>query len=118
MREIALGFPEAFEKISHGRPVFFAPKMFAMYGGSSKTETRGESSSTPTRSWSRSTSATAGRCEQDTRFFYPAYLGPIGWLGLDFTAKTTIDWDEMGELIDAVEFQMVREARCSCKSRR
>ena len=24
--------------------------------------------------------------EQDSRFFYPAYLGPSGWLGLDFTA--------------------------------
>ena len=37
LRDIALGFPEAFEKISHGRPVFCAPKMFAIYGGSSKT---------------------------------------------------------------------------------
>ena len=36
LRRIALGFPEAFEKISHGRPVFCAPKMFAIYGGNSK----------------------------------------------------------------------------------
>ena len=44
--------------------------------------------------------------EQDKRFFCPAYLGPAGWLGLDFTAKKTIDWDEIGELIDA-SFRMV-----------
>ena len=32
VRKIALGFPEAFEKISWGRPVFCAPKIFVMYG--------------------------------------------------------------------------------------
>ena len=36
LRTLALGFPEAYEKVSHGRPAFFAAKMFAMYGGSSK----------------------------------------------------------------------------------
>ena len=38
--------------------------------------------------------------EQDRRFFYPAYLGPFGWLGLDFTAAT-VDWAEVRELVDA-----------------
>ena len=33
VRKICLGFPGAFEKISWGRPVFCAPKMFVMYGG-------------------------------------------------------------------------------------
>ena len=42
VREIALDFPGAFEKISHGRPSFFVTKMFAMYGGSSKTVVPGE----------------------------------------------------------------------------
>jgi hypothetical protein len=32
LRAIALGFPRAFEKISWGRPVFCAPKIFVMYG--------------------------------------------------------------------------------------
>ena len=32
VREIALSFPGAFEKMSWGRPVFCAPKMFVMYG--------------------------------------------------------------------------------------
>jgi len=28
-------------------------------------------------------------------------MGPFGWLGLDFTAKKRIDWDEVRELVDA-----------------
>ncbi|HTM84383.1 MAG TPA: MmcQ/YjbR family DNA-binding protein, partial [Mycobacterium sp.] len=34
------------------------------------------------------------------RFFFPAYLGPFGWLGLDFGAAP-VDWNEVGELVDA-----------------
>ena len=81
LRAIALGFPEAFEKVSHGRPVFFAPKMFAMYGGSSKETGGAMSHPYPHSCWSRSTKPTAPALEQDARFFYPAYLGPSGWLG-------------------------------------
>ena len=32
-RKIAMSFPDAFEKVSHGRPAFVVSKMFAMYGG-------------------------------------------------------------------------------------
>ena len=41
VRAITLRFPEAFEKVSHGRPAFFVSKMFAMYGGSTKPATKG-----------------------------------------------------------------------------
>lgn len=48
--------------------------------------------------------------EQDTRFFYPAYLGPFGWLGLDFAAKkfaaAKVDWVEVAELVDS-SFRLV-----------
>ena len=43
---------------------------------------------------------------QDDRFFYPAYMGPSGWLGLDFNAAKKVDWDEVGESIDA-SFRMI-----------
>ena len=33
-------------------------------------------------------------------------MGPSGWLGLDFKATKKVDWDEVGELIDA-SFRMV-----------
>ncbi len=42
---------------------------------------------------------------QDRRYFFPAYLGPFGWLGLDLTA-TVVDWTEVRELLDA-SYRMV-----------
>ena len=38
--------------------------------------------------------------EQDDRFYYPVYMGPSGWLGLDLTAGR-VDWEEVRELVDA-----------------
>lgn len=105
LRRIALGFPEAFEKISHGRPVFCVPKMFAVYGGTSKTRTPGEMTPFPHAVLFKVDEADRRALEQDTRFFYPAYMGPYGWLGLDLTAAS-VDWDEVGELVDA-SYRMV-----------
>lgn len=101
LREIALGFPEAFEKISWGRPVFCAPKIFAMYGGSAKTDTKGEYVQYPHSILVKVDESDRRALEQDTRFYYPAYMGPSGWLGLDLTATSEIDWTEVRELIDA-----------------
>ena len=101
VRRIALGFPEAFEKISWGRPVFCAPKIFVMYGGSAKTETKGSYLQYPHSILVKVDESDRKALEGDTRFFYPAYMGPSGWLGLDLTAKKKIDWDEITELIDA-----------------
>jgi predicted DNA-binding protein (MmcQ/YjbR family) len=28
-------------------------------------------------------------------------MGPFGWLGMDFTARKKVDWDEVRELVDA-----------------
>lgn len=102
VRRIALGFPEAFEKVSWGRPVFCAPKMFVMYGGSVKPARKGgEYTSYPHSILVKVDESDRRALEQDRRFFFPAYMGPFGWLGLDFTAMKKIDWDEVGELIDA-----------------
>jgi predicted DNA-binding protein (MmcQ/YjbR family) len=100
LREIALGFPGAFEKISHGRPSFFVTKMFAMYGGSSKTVVPGEMTRFSHSLLVKVDETDRSALAQDTRFFFPAYLGPAGWLGLDFTAAK-IDWAEVTELVDA-----------------
>ena len=85
VRDIALGLPEAIEKISHGRPTFCAPKMFAVYGGSRKNPDG------PMIRYAHALLVKVDDSErpalqQDARFFYPAYLGPFGWLGLDFDA--------------------------------
>ena len=106
VRKIALGFPEAFEKISWGRPVFCAPKMFVMYGGSVKGDTKGEWIQYPHSILVKVDESDRKALKQDTRFFCPAYMGPSGWLGLDFTARKKIDWDEVRELVDA-SFRMI-----------
>ena len=36
VREIALSFPQASERLSHGHPAFFTTKLFCFYGGSVK----------------------------------------------------------------------------------
>jgi hypothetical protein len=106
VRKIALSYPDAFEKVSHGRPAFFVSKMFAMYGGSAKPATKGDYISYPHSIMVKVDESDRRALGQDTRFFYPAYLGPSGWLGLDLTATKAIDWGEVGELIDA-SFRMV-----------
>ncbi|MGW0158054.1 MmcQ/YjbR family DNA-binding protein [Mycobacterium sp. NPDC003323] len=107
LRERALAFPETFEKISWGRPVFCAPKMFAIYGGNAKGD--GGMTAYPYSLLVKVDESDRLSLEQDDRFFFPAYLGPFGWLGLDLTAAE-VDWGEVGELLD-VSFRMVAPKR-------
>ncbi|MEH3132882.1 MAG: MmcQ/YjbR family DNA-binding protein [Mycolicibacterium neoaurum] len=107
LRTVALAFPEAFEKVSWGRPVFCAPKMFAMYGGSAKAD--GAMIAYPYALLVKVDESDRRSLEQDTRFFFPAYMGPFGWLGLDLTAAE-VDWDEVRELVDA-SFRLVAAKR-------
>ena len=97
LREVALSFPEAFEKVSWGRPVFCAPKMFVMYGGNRKAD--GEMVPYPYSLLVKVDESDRRALEQDSRFYFPAYMGPHGWLGLDLTAKK-VDWGEVRELVD------------------
>ena len=49
----------------------------------------------------------------DDRFFEPAYLGPYGWLGLDFSPARSVgrvEWDEVAELVDA-SYRLTAPAR-------
>jgi predicted DNA-binding protein (MmcQ/YjbR family) len=115
LRAIALAFPEAFEKISHGRPTFCVPKMFAMYGGNSKLERfpgrsaparrPGEAVAHPQSVLFKADESERAALQQDKRFFYPMYLGPYGWLGLDLAAAK-VDWAEVTELVDS-SYRMV-----------
>ena len=96
LREIALGLPDAAEKISHGHPAFFTTKVFAYFGGAAKT---GDAHV-------RHTSALIVLADdlerpallEDERFFVPMYLGPSGWVGLDLGEDT--NWDEVAELVE------------------
>jgi hypothetical protein len=101
VRSLALAFPSAAEKISHGRPNFFTKKVFAVYGGSHKG---GTGKSSEWTHYAQSLVLLIDEAErtailQDDRFFVPAYYGPYGWIGLRLTKQT--DWTEVGELLDA-----------------
>ncbi len=103
VRELALAFPEAREKVSHGRPAFFTTKVFAYFGGSEKVE--GE--------WVQHPACVLvlpdevdrrSLLEQDAgRVFVPAYLGPSGWLGVELPGARAAKrhWAEITELLDA-----------------
>ncbi|GAC56160.1 hypothetical protein GOHSU_04_00290 [Gordonia hirsuta DSM 44140 = NBRC 16056] len=105
VRTIALGLPEATEKIAHGRPTFRCGKMFAVYGGSRRGQT---ATVLPTALLLIPDPAERAALEQDTRFFVPAYLGAYGWLALELSADC--DWAEVAELLDA-SFRQVAPAR-------
>lgn len=97
VRALALAFPDAAEKVSHGHPAFFTTKVFAYYGGSVRDGGR----------WvghEQSLLVLADAAERaallaDPRCYRPAYLGPAGWVGLLLDAAT--DWAEVRELLDA-----------------
>ncbi|MDT5237717.1 MAG: hypothetical protein QOF47_3704 [Mycobacterium sp.] len=90
VRKIALGFPEAFEKISWGRPVFCAPKMFVMYGGSEKTDIKGEYTSYPYSILVKVDDSDRRALEQDKRFFSPPTWAPSA--GSDWTSRRARRW--------------------------
>lgn len=111
LRQICLALPEADEKVAHGRPTFFTKKVFAYYGGSVKGEADREA-------YGRSLLFAPDPDDRpalldDDRFFEPAYLGPYGWLGLNFRpagSVSKVDWAEVGELVDA-SYRLTAPAR-------
>lgn len=102
LRQLALGFPEAQEKISHGTPTFYTVKVFAQYGA----HVKGEHDSQRLR---RSVVFKPEPAEReallsDPRVHVPAYAGSSGWLTLDLTDGTP-DWREVAELLDGSYLQ-------------
>ena len=99
VRGLALAYPEAVEKVAHGRPTFRTAKVFAYYGGGVKPPGGG-----PHEQHDHSLLMRAGDDEElramreDPRTFHPAYLGPFGWYGIDLGEGT--DWTEIGELLE------------------
>lgn len=106
VRDIALAFPDAAEKESHGRPAFFTKKVFAYYGGSIKAD----------GDWVAHDQSIVfvpdpeerPALEADERIWVPAYLGPHGWLGLDLDNNS--DFTEVAELLE-VSYRMTAPTR-------
>lgn len=97
VRTLAHTFPDAAEKVSHGRPAFYTTKVFAYYGGSVKVagvyQRHDQSLVVLLPPEEREALAHDDRC------YVPAYLGPSGWLGIDLDGDT--DWEEIAELLDS-----------------
>ncbi len=97
LRQICLALPQAAEKLSHGRPVFYTKKIFALFGG----VVLGDHASDD---YGQAVVVLPDADEReallaDERFFHPAYYGPMGWIGLNFRVGAP-DWDEVAELVD------------------
>ena len=97
VRELALAFPDAAEKVSHGHPAFYTTRVFAYYGGAIKVD----------GSYVAHEHSVLVLVEDDDRLalleeprcYLPAYLGGYGWIGLDLGGRT--DWQEVWELLDS-----------------
>ena len=98
LREIALSFPEAGEKVSHGRPAFFTKKIFAHYGGTRKLVT-GEMEQHPQALLILPDPLDAEVLMERPDAFVPMYLGPSGWIGLEL--ETLADEDLRDLLADS-----------------
>ena len=96
VREIALAFPEAREKVSHGRPAFFTQKVFAYYSGSVKVE--GEWVQHPQSVVVQADPAEREVLRRMPGAYVPAYLGVGGWTGLDLQEGS--DWGLVRELVE------------------
>ncbi|WP_407335159.1 MmcQ/YjbR family DNA-binding protein [Dietzia kunjamensis] len=104
LREVCLALPDAGEKISHGRPIWYTTKVFAVYGGSVKGD-----HSDPLLARALLFLPDPGEraaLAQDERFHVPAYYGPAGWLALPLDGGVDgggrgPDWDEVAELVES-----------------
>jgi hypothetical protein len=96
VRAVALAFPGADEKESHGRPAFYTGKVFGYYGGSVRVEGDWEAHDQAVLFIPGPVERPA--LDADDRFWVPAYLGPSGWLGLDLDEGS--DFEEVAELLE------------------
>ena len=101
VREIAMTFPGAAEKVSHGRPNFYTTKIFVYFGGSQKVDGEWVSHEESILVLPDETERVA--LLGDPRVYLPAYLGPSGWIGFQLPAARAAKakWAEVAELIDA-----------------
>ncbi|WP_134321710.1 MmcQ/YjbR family DNA-binding protein [Cumulibacter soli] len=97
LRSVALDLPAAEEKISHGHPVFYTKKIFAIFGAVVKGDHASDECAQSVVFLPDAIERDA--LVQDERFFVPGYYGPSGWLGLNFRVSEP-DWQEVAELVE------------------
>ena len=93
LRATCLKLPEAYEKLSHGEPTFWAgKKMFASFADAANHHGNGRDAV-----WVKSTHVTQDMLvsRQPSRYFVPPYVGVSGWVGMYLDGET--DWNAVGE---------------------
>jgi hypothetical protein len=92
VRRIALAFPEATERLSHGMPTFFAgdKKTFAMFADHHHGDAR-------TALWFAAPPGAQEALVATDRYFRPPYVGYRGWVGIALDGHT--DWKELDGLL-------------------
>jgi hypothetical protein len=95
LRKICLALPEAHEVEAWGAPTFrVRNKQFAMYAAAGNHHGDGRASV-----WVKATRINQSLmiAAAPKRFFFPAYVGPSGWVGIYLDAKP--DWKEVAALL-------------------
>lgn len=91
VRGICLRLPEAYEEETWGEATFrVRKKIFCTAGGHDPAK--------PSVSVKVSREDQEALLAQGDPFFFPAYVGPKGWIGVDLTSHR-LDWAELQELI-------------------
>ncbi len=95
LRTICLGFPEVSERLSHGSPTFFVREKKTLITFHDDHHGDGR-----VAVWAP---APAGVQEEmaaqdPDRFFRPAYVGHLGWVG--YRLDRAPDWDEVGAIVE------------------
>jgi len=91
VRRICLSFPEAYEEQTWGEATFrVRKKIFCMAAG--------HDPATPSVSLKATREEQQALLAQGKPFFFPAYVGAKGWIGVDLSSAS-IDWAELEELI-------------------
>ncbi len=93
-RSLALALPEAQEKVSHGRPVFFTAKLFGVFGGMRKLKPEGMEQH-PHAMLVKPDPLDAEVLLEREEAFLPAYFGPSGWVGLDLASLAEAEVREL-----------------------
>ena len=95
VREIALRFPEAEEKLSHGAPSFHVRgKLYLQFVDQHHGDGR-------IAVWCKATLAEQRKlvASHPARFFVPPYVGVRGWVGVNVDAANA-DWIELAILVE------------------
>jgi predicted DNA-binding protein (MmcQ/YjbR family) len=95
LRKLCLALPDAWEKLSHGEPTFFAKKRsFAMFAKANNHHGRGRNAV-----WIKAAPGRQARAVKSdpARFFVPPYAGPSGWVGVYLDDETR--WDELADIL-------------------